>query len=96
MDPGRRKLEEAKARGRAKKAAKETLPPSEAHMDLRARMEADNIPEHELQKYVAGKGFFPIDTPVDEYPEEFLASFLMPKWEAIAEKIKADPEFVPF
>ena len=97
-DPGKRKLEEAKARGKAKKAAAKDapLPPSMTHIDLRARMENDNIPERELQKYVAGKGFFPAETPVDEYPEDFLSGFLMPKWEAVVAKIKADPEYVPF
>lgn len=96
QDVGRKKLEAIKAKALAKKEAKASLPPSDDHMRLHELMEADSIPESELQRYVAGKNYFPADLPVDEYPIQFLTDFLLPNWKKIAEKIKADPEFVPF
>lgn len=55
---------------------------------LRDLMEVNLVSEEELQNVVAGKGYFPKDTPISNYPEEFIKGVLVGAWEQVYGEIK--------
>ena len=55
-----------------------------------------NITAEEIQTLVAQKGHFPIETPIDQYPEQFVRGWLMRNWTQVVETIENDPNHVPF
>ncbi len=50
---------------------------------LRDLMRTDHIEESQVQAIVARKGKYPIDTPVDQYSEEFVNEWVIPNWKKI-------------
>ena len=64
--------------------------------ELAARMDRDAITEEALRTLVAGKGHYPIDTPISDYHPDFLRQWLFPHWDKITTMITTDPEYVPF
>lgn len=46
-------------------------------------MDRDGITEEEVQAAVAGRGYFPIDTPIHNYPAEFVAGCLVATWDKV-------------
>lgn len=83
-------MEQAKAAKpvKAKKAGK--------YPELRRLMDADGITELGLQQYLVSKGKIAEGTKIDDYPADCVTKFLIPKWGAIADKIRNDPEYTPF
>lgn len=94
-EPAPRKSSLAAKVEKTAKASKK-LPTTPEVMELRERMEKDAIPDRELEKYLVGKKMITAGTAVEDYPIDCVTQFLLPKWDAIAKKIKADPEYTPF
>ncbi len=59
-------------------------------------MEKAGIKPKEIQELVAQKGHFPVDTPIEQYPEKFVRGWLMHNWSQVVATIEANPEHVPF
>lgn len=55
---------------------------------LRDLMEANLVSEEELQAVVADKKYFPINTPIQNYPTEFVNGVLIGAWKQVYEAIK--------
>ena len=64
--------------------------------NLRGWMEQAGISEQEIQTLVAQKGHFPPDTPIDQYPDKFVRSWLMHNWSQVVATIQNNPEHTPF
>ena len=61
-------------------------------------MTANDVDEWELQTVVANKGYFPSDTPIENYDPDFIQGCLVGAWEQVfglVKKIKQD-ESLPF
>lgn len=65
---------------------------------LRDLMEANLVSEEEIQAVVAQKGYFPKDTPIQNYPKEFIDGVLIGAWKQVYQCIKElrDSYEVPF
>lgn len=59
-------------------------------------MEADRVSEDEIRKVVASKGYYPEDTPISVYSEDFVNGWIVPCWKQIVATIEADPKRLPF
>ena len=51
-------------------------------------MIANNVSEKDIQTVVALKGYFPVDTPVANYPADFINGVLIGAWEQVYNNIK--------
>ena len=56
-------------------------------------MRMNNVTEDEIRDVVADKGYFPRDTPVSAYPEDFVNAVLIAAWEQVFEAIKGNRPF---
>ncbi len=56
-------------------------------------MTANSITEEQIRRAVAGKGYFPEDMPIKDYPQEFINGVLVGAWEQV--KAMIDDEY-PF
>ncbi len=63
---------------------------------LAGLMQAGNVSERELREVVSGKGYFPADMPVKDYPADFVAGWCIPHWEKIVAVVEAARSDVPF
>ena len=52
-------------------------------------MKMDNIVPEDIQEAVAGKGYYPKDTPITSYDPDFVAGVLIGAWDQIRAVIKA-------
>ena len=68
-------------------------PPLERLLEL---MNESGISEAEIQKLVSAKGFFPSDTPISDYPTEFISGQILKYWKQMEQTILNDPDHVPF
>ena len=59
-------------------------------------MAAANVSESELRSVVGGKGYFPADMPVKDYPADFIAGWCIPHWQKIVEVVENDRSDLPF
>jgi len=50
----------------------------------------------DVQQVVAQRGYFPIDTPFRNYPEDFVEGVLIGAWDQVLAAIQAAREDVPF
>lgn len=50
---------------------------------LRDLMEVNLVSEEEIQTVVSNKGYFPKDTPVQNYPEDFISGVLVGAWKQV-------------
>lgn len=50
----------------------------------------------EIRLVVGGKGYFPLDMPVQDYPQEFIEGCLIAAWPQVFEAVKADRAELPF
>ncbi len=50
---------------------------------LRTQMQRDGVTEADLQQVVAQKGHYPVDTPIDSYPDRFITGWLLKYWPQI-------------
>ena len=83
--------EEVEFHTKAEKKAKipETFKlPDSIPFALRDLMEVNLVSEEEIQKVVANKGYFPIDTPISNYPEEFVNGVLVGAWQQVYKCIR--------
>ena len=80
-------VEEIKADGPAKPKTKskygDKLP--KALIDL---MEKENVIEYEIQEVVAKKGYYPADTPIENYDQRFISGVLISAWAQVFKMIK--------
>lgn len=53
---------------------------SEALSALRDLMSANKIYDHEVQAAVAARGYFPEETPLENYPDDFIQGVLIGAW----------------
>ncbi len=63
---------------------------------LQKKLADANFTEEDLRKVVAAKGHFPLETPIAEYPEDFITSWIFPHWDKISQVIMDTPEHMPF
>ena len=78
--------------------AKPDMPPvdPETLATLRGWMEQAAIKDEHIQRLVAQKGHFPVETKLEQYPEKFVRGWIMRNWDKIVTTIQNDPEYVPF
>ena len=80
---------------------------SNAIRKLKDLMVAYGVTEKEIQEAVASRGYYPIDTPIQNYDEGFINGCLVAAWnqiyavikktkEAKGEFVKAEPNEIPF
>jgi hypothetical protein len=55
---------------------------------LKKKLEEDNITEEQLQKVVAAKGHYELETPISDYSDDFIARWIISNWKKIVETIK--------
>lgn len=63
--------------------------PKSIPVALRDLMEVNLVSEEEIQTVVAQKGYFPKDTPIQNYPEEFINGSLVGAWKQVYQCIEA-------
>lgn len=56
-------------------------------------MNLNGVTETEIREVVSEKGYFPIDTPISAYPNDFINAVLVAAWEQVFEAIKANRPF---
>ena len=76
-------------------ATQETVT-SETMQTLKEWMEQAKISPEMIQTLVAQKGHFPVDKPIEEYPEQFVRRWLIPNWAQVVTTIQSNPEYTPF
>ena len=80
---------------------------SNAMRKLQDLMTAYSVTEKEIQEVVASRGYYPIDTPIQNYDEDFINGCLVAAWNQMYEIIKktkeskgefvnAEPNSIPF
>lgn len=57
--------------------------PSEALSALRDLMKANRVYDHEIQAAVAARGYFPEETPLENYPDDFIQGVLIGAWNQV-------------
>lgn len=70
-------------------------PPAELPQALRGLMENNRVTEAEIRLVVSEKGYFPLDMPVKDYPQDFIQGVLIGAWEQVFKMIQ-DERDVPF
>lgn len=56
-------------------------------------MRANSVTEDEIRQAVSQKGYFPADTPIMSYPEDFINGCLIAAWEQVFQIIKSNRPF---
>ena len=56
---------------------------SEIPKPLEDLMQQNGVTEEEIRKVVAARGFFPEDTPITNYPEDFIHGWLLTYWQQV-------------
>lgn len=62
-------------------------------------MAANNVTEDELKEAVSRKGYFPVDTKISAYPEDFVMGCLVgafPQVFELIKKIRDEKDNIPF
>ncbi|RKJ79192.1 ATP-binding protein [Butyricicoccus sp. 1XD8-22] len=70
-------------------------PPAELPQALRGLMEHNRVTEAEIRLVVSEKGYFPLDMPVTDYPQDFIQGVLIGAWEQVFKMIQEERD-VPF
>lgn len=55
---------------------------------LKDLMDANLVSEQEIKQVVAKKGYYPIDTPVEKYDQNFISGVLVGAWPQVFETVK--------
>lgn len=63
---------------------------------LRDLMQQHSVTEIEIQHVVAGKGYYPFETPIVNYDPSFIEGVLVGAWQQVHGEIKAMKEQIPF
>ncbi len=74
------------------KSAVETKAEPTAAEALREVLEKAGVTEAEIQQVVAARGKYPVSTPIDEYPDEFIFGYVIKYWNQIMELITKNRE----
>lgn len=59
-------------------------------------MEKDEITPFEVRAAVAEAGYFPMETPFDKFPMDFVRGVLIADWETVKNKCLAIRQKMPF
>ena len=59
-------------------------------------MEANDVKEDEIKLAVGSKGYYPYDTPIQNYDPDFIAGVLVAAWDQVFGMIKKDRAELPF
>ena len=59
-------------------------------------MQANNVTPEEIQLVVGGKGYFPTDMPIQNYPPDFVKGCLIAAWPQVFQQIQKDRDELPF
>jgi len=59
-------------------------------------MMANNVAVADIQRVVAYKGYFPVDTPIGNYPNDFINGVLVGAWPQVYAMIQAQKEDKPY
>lgn len=59
-------------------------------------MKLNNVTESEIQAAVAGRGYYPADTPIENYDPAFVQGVLIGAWEQVFAMIQENREEIPF
>lgn len=59
-------------------------------------MRMDHITPFEVKAAVAKRGYFPMDTPWDKYPQDFIEGVLIGAWNQVKSMVLANREELPF
>lgn len=70
-------------------------PPPELPQALRDLMENNRVTEAEIRLVVSEKGYFPLDMPVKDYPQDFIEGVLIGAWGQVFKMIQDERE-TPF
>lgn len=73
----------------------EIVIPDNIPKSLADLMNVNGVSEEEIRLAVSGGGFFPYDTPITNYPPEFVNGMLIAKWDGMYKKI-CENRAVPF
>jgi hypothetical protein len=52
-------------------------------------MQHDGITDEQVRKAVASRGYFPVETPIDRYPDAFVDGVLVSAWPKVVAMIRA-------
>ena len=55
-------------------------------------MEHAGVTENEIRRVVAQRGYFPENTPIRNYPNDFISGVLVAAWEQVFTMIKQNRE----
>lgn len=72
------------------------LPTTEVPAHLRALfdlMSAAGVTEVDIRQVVASKGYFPVATPIEKYPADFVEGVLVGAWDQVLSVIKSNEPF---
>ena len=59
-------------------------------------MEQAKIAPEMIRMLVAQKGHFPVEKPIEEYPEKFVRGWLMHNWSQVVTTIQSNLDYTPF
>lgn len=82
---------EKKAKSDTKVLINEAIPKA-----LRDLMIANNVDEWSLQTVVAQRGYYPVDTPITNYDQDFINGVLVGAWEQVCKMIQELEDEIPF
>lgn len=69
--------------------------PADIPKPLADLMIENGVSEEDIRKVVAEKGYFPLETPIKNYPEDFINGVLIGAWEKVFAMIKENKN-IPF
>ena len=96
MIPSAASIPEVSAPPPEQPAERMTEAPAGIPPALYALMRQDGVTEEEIMFAVAGKGYFPGDTPIRNYPPDFVQGVLIGAWPQVRGMVLANREEVPF
>lgn len=69
--------------------AQETPPVQTAQDRIVAKMEETHVTREEVETIVTQVGYFPAGTAISQYPDDFIDTELIPKWDKLMQRINA-------
>jgi len=59
-------------------------------------MQQNNVTVEEIQRAVASRGYYPVDTPIDNYDPQFISGVLVGAWGQVYKMIEEIRDEIPF
>ena len=67
----------------------QNLPEDESAVDMfRSILQKKGVTEEEVRQVIAARGKYSVETPIDDYPEEFLYGYVIRYWDQIFDIIQ--------